>query len=237
MIDFAQRFATADPASTPSDAPLPDEALALLDRVMTPRPPLPTAATPPVPPGPRRPSRFRIPGLAIVVPALVLGLVTLAAMAGWFAFSPATTTTQASPAPALEWGEYTSEGALVAESEAIVTATTLDLGILDDGGLRYYVATVRVNSAATGPFAPGTQLEVAFPDPEPGEADWPPGLKRGERALLFLRTQDALLGSDLVNPTQGSYRLTDTSSVPEPHPENPLILDDTFLDRMGLENG
>lgn len=236
MIDFAERFATADPASTPSDAPLPDEALALLDRVMTPRPPLATAAAPHAP---KRPSRFRLPGLAILVPALALVLVTLAAIGGWLAFGPVTATTEASPAPALEWGEYTSEGALVAESEAIVTATTLDLGILDDGGLRYYVATVQVSSAAKGPFTPGTQVEVAFPDRGAGEADWPPGLKRGEQALLFLRYQDGttVVEAELINPTQGSYRLTDTSSVPEPHPENPLILDDTFLDRMGLENG
>lgn len=238
MIDVAQRFATADPATTPPDAPLPEEALALLDRVMTPRAPhAPVGAGRPVP---ARPRPFRLSSLTILVPALVL--VTVAAMGwGWFSFGGGQAVGNAeatpSPAPPLEWGEFTTEGALVAASEAIVTATTVDLGILDDGGLRYYIATVQVISAAKGAYDPGTQLEVAFPDPGPDEESWPPGLNRGETALLFLTYDATAANASLISPTQGSYRLTDSSSGPEPHPGNPLILDDTFLDRMNLRTG
>lgn len=237
MIDFAQRFATADPATTPPDAPLPEDALALLDRVMTPRAPHATARS--GQPAPKRPNQFRLSGLTILVPALVL--ITLAAMGwGWFNFGGGQALGNAeatpSPAPPLEWGEFTTEGALVAASDAIVTATTADLSILDDGGARYYIATVRVISAAKGPHEPGTQLEVAFPDPGPDQESWPPGLNRGQTALLFLRN-GPIATADLINPTQGSYRLTDTSSIPEPHPGNLLILDDTFLDRMDLRAG
>lgn len=240
MIDLAQRFAAADPATTPPDAPLPDEALALLDRVMTPRAPRPSTAAAERPSA--IPRGLRLPRLAIgiLIPAIVLAGLGMLGL-GWFAvngFGPGPTEATAEPsaAPSLVQEEFTSEGALVAASEAIITASTLDLGILDDSGARYYIATVRVISAAKGPYAPGDELEIAFPDPGPDDADWPPGLRRGEKALLFLRYDVPAANAGLINPTQGSYLLLSTGTGPKPvgHPENPLTLDPTFLERMGL---
>lgn len=237
MIDLAQRFAAADPATTPPDAPLPDEALALLDRVMTPRAPRPPSAAAGRPSS--IPRRLRLPRLTIgiLIPAIVLAGLGMLGL-GWFAFNgfgpgPTEATAEPSAAPSLVQEQFTSEGALVAASDAIITATTLDLSILDDEDGRYYIATVQVISAARGGFDPGEQIEVAFPFLAPDEV-WPPGLERGGKVLLFLRFGGPGGAGSLVNPTQGSYRLTDTSSVPEAHPENPLALDDTFLKRMGL---
>lgn len=234
MLDLAQRFAAADPASTPPDAPLPDEALALLDRVMTPRAPRAAVGRPVLP----RPSRWRMPRLAIafLVPALLLA--TLAAMGwfGWFLGRPAaepmpTATPAASPSPA--WSAFTTERELVEASDAILVADTIGTGTIELNGESYWLADVRVLRAGKGGFTAGETLRVTWPASEGGS--WPGALEVGNRALLFLTTPGAA-GTDasLVNPAEGSYLLVDDLPDPIPDGESTLELDAGFLDRMGL---
>lgn len=249
MLDLTQRFAAADPATTPPDGPLPDEALALLDRVMTPRPPAGTPDwTRPVP-APRRRSRLPRMAIGILVPVLVATALAAAAW-GWLSFlgRPAPMP-EATPAPSstarAAWIGYATEQDLIAASDAILTASTLSVGAVEHNDESFYVATVRVISATKGPFAAGQYLHVAFPDPGSGEVDeygdlvatglWPPGLQPGDTALLFLRL-DSVAGAEasLVTPLQGSYQVGAFGTLAE-SPENPVFLDDTFLERMGLK--
>lgn len=236
MLDLAQRFAAADPATTPPDAPLPDEALALLDRVMTPRAPRVAAGRPPALP---RPPRWRMPRLAIafVVPALLLA--TLAAMGwfGWFLGRPAAEP-MATPAPALpspSWSAFTTERELVEASDAILVADTIRTGTIELNGASYWLADVQVLRAGKGGFTAGETLRVTWPAPEGQEGSWPGALEVGSRALLFLTTPgEAGTDASLVNPAEGSYLLIDGFPDPIPEGGSALELDAGFLDRMGL---
>ena len=234
MLDFAQRFAAADPATTPPDAPLSDEALALLDRVLTPRAAQPVTGLPTV--RPRRP-RWQLPrlGIAILVPALLVA--TLAAM-GWGLFNgigmPAPAATMpAEPSPVPYWDELTTEDELVASSDAILVADTIGSEYIEAGDEQYLVATVRVVSTGKGDFEPGQYLQVAFPM-------WPDDYSSenldnsGNRVLLFLTTPGvAKTHADPVNPAQGSYDIVDEETL-IPGPWNPVELSPDFLKRMHI---
>ncbi|MGC3955951.1 MAG: hypothetical protein QM804_17180 [Propionicimonas sp.] len=235
MLDFAQRFAAADPATTPLDAPLSDDALALLDRVMTPRAAQPAAKPPALP----RPPRWQLPRLAIAIAIPALILATLAAMGwGWFGlFSRSTGELTATPAPG--WAEpsapaFASEQELVAASDAILVADTIGTGTLELNGLRHWLATVKVVSVGKGDFEPGEILQVTWPAPEDSGL-WPAALEMGNRGLLFLTTPGAPgTSADLVDPLEGTYLIDD--SYPDPIPEGGSSLDvgAGFLDRLGI---
>lgn len=235
MRDFAERFAAADPARTPANAPLPEEALALLDRVMTPRIQSP-AGSGRLRTRSRRPRWGRV-AVGIVAPVLVLTALVMArgcssALGPW-PLGAATATASAVPSPVS--GEFTSEDDLVAAADAIVVAETVSVSSAAQDGQSYWLATVRVQSAARGEFKPGDSLQVAFVDQSAQLGHfWPAGLDPNQRALLFLTTP-GVAGADaqLVSPTQGSYLIQD-GAMPSASDANPLTLDPDFLARMGL---
>lgn len=230
MRDFAQRLAAANPATTPRDAPLTEDALALLDQVMVPR----TAASATYLP----PRRSRMPRLAIgiLVPAILLTVLAVM-IRGCSAAVPLPAGAPAATASAsAAWVGFTSEDELVAASDAIVIADTVGVGEIQQNGQPYHVATVRVVSAGKGGFTSGDYLQVGFPDPtQEFGVMWPTALDPGAKVLLFLTTP-GVEGADasLVNLIQGSYLITD-DPAPVAAPQNPLELDSGFLERMGLK--
>lgn len=241
MLDFAQRFAAADPATTPPDAPLPDEALALLDRVMVPRGPLPQTV---LPPAPKRRRQWQLPrlGPGILVP--VLALTMLAALGGLlFPWSPRPTAPEPTPmpAPSSSWHEFTTEQELVAASDAILVADAIGLEYVEVDGELYRLATVRVVSSGKGDLTGKEYLQITYPEPTAELADSPDALSMGggTRVLLFLTTPGRIgADAELVNPVQGVFEVFDDDfhgeAVLSPGPWNPLELGPDFLKRMGI---
>ncbi|MFV0372941.1 hypothetical protein [Microbacterium sp.] len=219
MDDLAAVFTRADPARTPQDAPLPAEALSLLEQIVTtPITQADTAqeVTSSSPTG----SRFRLPRLLISVGAVVAVFAVIVIFAVSQLRAPSEGNTADYP-----WFETDTQ--LFDAADAVIAGDVLSEREELIDGIDYTVVTIEVSASASGGLRQGDIVEVKYPMFD----STPVGLEPGSRAVLFLALYDDAPAS-LLNPVQASYLVTDVGV--ETSSENPIVLSDELLDQLGI---
>ncbi|MFT4229478.1 MAG: hypothetical protein QM602_04235 [Microbacterium sp.] len=218
MDNIAILLAEADPATTPRDAPLPQEALDLLARIVA--TPTSDTADDRAPAARGRQAWFRAPRLAIG--ASVAAVLLIVAVFAVSQLSPFRGVQNATDYP---W--YGTVSQLVDASDAIVVGRVLSEREEVIDGIDYSVVTVQVDAVAQGHLRPGESVDVKYPLSE----STPVGLKPGDTTILFLAVH-ADSPASLLNPVQASYLITDGGI--DTNPDNPIRLSRDILDQLGI---